>query len=1655
MSKNHSHKIVGNHTAVHRRSRILACLALLLSLAQPGRLWAQYVHFPDTNLENGLSAALRVPVGSITTNDMLGLTYFNGSWQNIQDTTGLQTAQNLTQLYLNGDPLTNFFGLAQLWKLNSLDLYSCQLSNVWFLSGLTNLTSLEVGNNTITNADPFSDLGLLSDLELSDNSLSDVSPLAGLTNLIWLDLQENQITNIPPLPGLTNLTEVWLGWNPGLTNASGLAGLTRLSTLDFYDDQGITSVSMVAGLTNLTSLYIPYTGVADLSPLITLARLQVLEINYTPVTNAFVLSNVTSLLQIFADGVGLTNAAFVADLPELQTLDMGWNPLSDASFLSALSQVTSVQLDDTQLTNLPSLAGLQKLTVLYLENDNELTNIDGVTGATNLQSIDLQWSQVATLPALAGLTSLSSLYLNGNPLTTLDGLAGLTNLTELEMGEIGTLTNFDALGQLTALQDLDAWGSGISDLSPLSTLTNLSSLNLWNDDVGDASPLAGLTNLSSVSLGENVLTSMDALTNLPSLGYLVVTYNLIDFSPGSPNAKDLQLLQNQGATVYYDPQNSLLPQFGITAQPADQTVAPGSTATFSVTVNSSISPLQYQWQYQDADLPGQTADTLVLPGVQTGQAGRYRVRVTDNIVSGWHIYSRSAQLVVQGGAGTSPDLTVAGAVGTIPNSVNAGATLTVSYTITNQGGNAPTSNTRIEIKPGSSGLDTTAVVHSTPPIAAGATLTENANVSIPALAPPGTYTVYVTLDCDDSIGQVDRVNNVAQTAVGSLTILPPITLGAALNVPHLTFTTGGDAPWFVETTKTYDGVSAAQSGSIGLNQSSTLSTTVIGPGNISFWWTIDAGTGDALFFDYPGGGFGIANRGGVWAYQSSVEIPPGPATLTWTFWRDATPGAGADAAWLDDVTYASYVPTAPDLTGSGSVGVSPNPIQPGNNLTVTYTVTNQGNGDAPVSHTLIQVNPGSSTVSTVESIHSTSAIAASASLTENVTVAIPASTASGAYTVYVTLDYDDAIGQSDTGNDTAQTAIGALSIQAPPPVVTLGPQWKYPGDSCALSALVASIGPCSYQWYSNGVVIAGATSASLASFTASYANAGSYSLVASNSAGAVTNSVKLVVAPIFYQITDLGTLWPGNCTTYTTGLNNWGDVVGYCITNSNSTGHAWVWSHGVMSDLGDALGGGDSQAYGINDQGDIVGSARVGGTTNYDAVRWRHSGSGYAVDDLGRTNWPFAFAQAINNAGDIAFSTTDGGFYGNGHRRAYLWRQGGLLPLGGLVPVWTNAPEDAYGWAINSMGAIAGNSVGASSPGTNPLKIAWRYNGSYRDNLQALYPITNLPPTYNVDSSGASYVNDYGDVAGDALRSDYGAVMAAYLISDTNVVFVEEGWNSIVGGLNNHGDIEVLSEDQTGFYFSLFCSTNSAAPRTLGDGRPDYSDHALFALPDLLPGGAGGFENLAQNVDYSLNEAREIAGNGTFTNGENHAFLATPLARAGNHPPVATNLTVTNFSSTLLFPISTLLNGSTDADGDTLALLTTTQPSAAGATVRRNAGNLIYSTTNTAPNTDGFGYIIMDYHGGMATNMVQVVNRPGGPSPQVNQILLLGSPGSSMLIRFHGYAGQTWRIQATDNLINGAWTTIATVIAGSDGLIDATEAFQAAQPCRFYRAVSP
>lgn len=111
----------------------------------------------------------------------------------------------------------------------------------------------------------------------------------------------------------------------------------------------------------------------------------------------------------------------------------------------------------------------------------------------------------------------------------------------------------------------------------------------------------------------------------------------------------------------------------------------------------------------------------------------------------------------------------------------------------------------------------------------------------------------------------------------------------------------------------YVGGSAAQSGAIADLRSTTVQTTVLGPGMLRFRWKVSSETGyDWLYFHFDSWPqLGISGEF-AWEEQSWF-VPEGTHILTWTYSKDETASVGADAAWLDAVSFESGTNFAPGL----------------------------------------------------------------------------------------------------------------------------------------------------------------------------------------------------------------------------------------------------------------------------------------------------------------------------------------------------------------------------------------------------------------------------------------------------------------------------------------------------------------------------------------------------------------------------------------------------------------------------------------------------------------------------------------------------------------------------------------------------------------------
>lgn len=172
-----------------------------------------------------------------------------------------------------------------------------------------------------------------------------------------------------------------------------------------------------------------------------------------------------------------------------------------------------------------------------------------------------------------------------------------------------------------------------------------------------------------------------------------------------------------------------------------------------------------------------------------------------------------------------------------------------------------------------------------------------------------------------------------------------VSLVDALDAPGLTW---GDVssvlPWFGQSTTTYDGVDAAQSGPIDNGQTSSLQTVLTGPGTLSFHWRVSSEAGwDSLRVTVndiaP-----LAPISGETPWQRhTIALDVGTHTVRWEYVKDASYSAGNDCGWLDQVVWEPLIalrvvldaqggtvaPASTIVTANKPYGVLPTPQREG------------------------------------------------------------------------------------------------------------------------------------------------------------------------------------------------------------------------------------------------------------------------------------------------------------------------------------------------------------------------------------------------------------------------------------------------------------------------------------------------------------------------------------------------------------------------------------------------------------------------------------------------------------------------------------------------------------------------------------------------------
>ena len=251
---------------------------------------------------------------------------------------------------------------------------------------------------------------------------------------------------------------------------------------------------------------------------------------------------------------------------------------------------------------------------------------------------------------------------------TMSTIVGLTNRQEVALSPSllnGTRKYFTAL-DLAGLHDI-GWQVGNVGTPPsISTQPTNQSIIVGSNVTftvvaAGTAPLSYQWRSNAVNIGSatNASLTLNAVLTNFAAGYSVVITNL----SGSVTSSVATL------TVLVPP--------SISSQPASQNVVVGSNVTFTVTAGGTL-PLSYQWRSNNVNIAGATASSLVLNNVQTNFATNYLVVVTN--VAGSVTSSVATLTILVPPSITGQPLSQSVVVGSnVVFSVTASGTLPLSY----------------------------------------------------------------------------------------------------------------------------------------------------------------------------------------------------------------------------------------------------------------------------------------------------------------------------------------------------------------------------------------------------------------------------------------------------------------------------------------------------------------------------------------------------------------------------------------------------------------------------------------------------------------------------------------------------------------------------------------------------------------------------------------------------------------------------------------------------------------------------------------------------------------------------------------------------------------------------------------------------------------
>ncbi len=661
-------------------------------------------------------------------------------------------------------------------------------------------------------------------------------------------------------------------------------------------------------------------------------------------------ADMLGLTEILARRSNIDNLTGLEYATNMRTLSFEGNQISDLSPLSGLTKLSYLALNANQISDISSLSGLINLRWLFLDN-NQISDISSLSGLTSLNWLGLSNNQISDISPLAGLPSMAELDLRGNPLNQeacdiyIPQMKANGTPVEHDACVIVTVTVPDVVGLPLSQAEQAFWSAGFTTLYETYAHSDVPQGHVISQEPagGELVPIDSIPEIV-ISLGPETgettvevpdvvgMSASDAASELNSAGLSVGSIGYYLYSDTVPDGHVIS--QSPGAGTEVDPGTEVDLVISMGPEPEDVPPVPVPPVPVPpVPVEPNASCLLAHWKLDEIE----------------GAIAYDSVGDNDGILYGDPIWQPMGGML--GGAlefdGTDDYVFIDGSY-QVPV-----YTITVWFRVDGGSGNrdvfsayAPGVQHGILLEIRGDGV--LRYMHRYPlgivgrtDIYTTTTYDDGAWYHAAMVKSADTIALYINGEEVDSAADSSEFNSgdtfgvtlgildnerapvrhfpgalddvriydcaLDENQIKSLIGLTPSfnTLSEALDV-SLSFTTGGSADWFSQTTTTYYDGDAAQSPDISHRQESWMQTTVSGKGTVKFYWMVSSEEDFDFLEFYIDGALQEKTSGSVnWQHKTYTISTSGLHTLEWRYVKDGSGNYGRDCGWVDKVEWVS------------------------------------------------------------------------------------------------------------------------------------------------------------------------------------------------------------------------------------------------------------------------------------------------------------------------------------------------------------------------------------------------------------------------------------------------------------------------------------------------------------------------------------------------------------------------------------------------------------------------------------------------------------------------------------------------------------------------------------------------------------------------------